>query len=93
MLIREKNRKLTISIFEKDFAILETVYASGPCTAEKVHRLLDEKSDLLQIMRRMHILVDRGLLERIVLDKQRLYKVKSNYKTIIRTYLKVTHNV
>jgi len=44
-------------------------------------------------MRNMHVLVDRGLLERIVINKQRLYRVKPNYKTAVRTYFKVSDRV
>ena len=81
-------RKFSILISNREFSLLEIVDHLGPCSAAQAHEFLKDKCEVLQVMRCMHILVDRGLLERTVIGSQRLYRVKSNYKTI-RTYLNV----
>jgi hypothetical protein len=87
-MVRNSRREFAIPIFEREFTILETVSSIGPCTTAQVQEKLNDGTDLLQVMRKMHALVDRGLLERITIDRQSFYKVKSNYKTMVRTYLK-----
>lgn len=77
-----------ITISAGDFTLLEIVHRIGPCTTTQVCDNLKENGDLLRVMRSMHNLVDRGLLARVVVNRERLYKVKSNYKNI-RSYLKI----
>jgi hypothetical protein len=89
MVVRNRKKEFYISIFGKELSILEAVGSMGPCTAAQVQEKLNDGTALLLVMRRMHILADRGLLERITLNKQRFYQVKPNY-SMVRAYLKVT---
>lgn len=89
-MVRDRRRQFSIPVFEKEYVILELVNDIGPCTTAQVQDKLTDAPDLLTVMRRMHTLVDRGLLERITINKEKLYQVRSNYRTSVRTYLKVT---
>jgi hypothetical protein len=80
-------RNKTIAVLEKELAILEAVNGLGPCSAFQVIDVIT-KSDLLSVMRTMHTLVDKGLLERVTVNNQKLYKTRSNYKSV-RVYFRV----
>jgi hypothetical protein len=80
-------RKKTIAVLEKELAILEAVNGLGSCSAFQVVDVIS-KSDLLSVMRTMHTLVDKGLLERVTVNNQKLYKTRSNYKSV-RVYFRV----
>jgi hypothetical protein len=84
-----KARNYVIPIFHKEMSILETVYELGPCTSAQVKESLKGNHELLLVMRTLHNLVEKRLLERVVIDGQRLYRTRSNFKNI-RTYLKMT---
>jgi hypothetical protein len=80
-------RKNTIAVLEKELTILEAVNGLGPCSAFRVADVIN-KSDILSVMRTMHTLVDKGLLERITINNRKLYKTRSNYKRV-RVYFRV----
>lgn len=81
-----KNRKV-IAVLEKELSILEAIHNLGPCTPFQVNNVLTN-SPLLLVMRTMHSLVDKGLLERVTINNQKLYKTRANYKNI-RVYFRV----
>lgn len=90
MMVRDRRRQFAIPVFEKEYMILEVIDSIGACTTVQVQEKLGNAPDLLTVMRSMHALVDRGLLERVTVNNQKLYQVKSNYRISVRTYLKVT---
>jgi hypothetical protein len=75
-------RRFALAVSEKEFPLLEIVHRKGPCTAEEVQGNLKDGAGLLDVMRSLHDLMDRGLLEGMMINKQRLYRVKSSYKEI-----------
>lgn len=82
MNIALKKKTRTIYVIEREAIILETINRLGPCSPFQVNDVVDTIPDLLTVMRIMHMLLDRGLLDRIVVDGQKLYKVKANYKNV-----------
>ena len=77
-------RQFTIAVSDREFSLLEIVHRIGPCTSEQVHQNLKENLDLLEVMRILHDLMDRGLLEGMMVGKQRLYRSRTNYSSIRR---------
>jgi hypothetical protein len=82
-----KVRGYVIPVFNKEMSVLETVHKIGPCTSSQVKEALQGNQELLLVMRILHGLLAKGLLERIVVDGERFYKTKSNFKNF-RQYLK-----
>lgn len=82
-----KARGYVIPVFNKEMSVLETVHKLGPCTSAQVKEELQGNHELLLVMRTLHGLLAKGLLERVVVDGERYYKTKSNFKTF-RQYLK-----
>jgi hypothetical protein len=80
-------RKKTIAVLDKELTILEAVNGLGPCSAFQVVDVID-KSHILSVMRTMHTLVDKGLLERVTVNNRKLYKTRPNYKSV-RVYFRV----
>jgi hypothetical protein len=62
--------------------LLEIVFKKGPCSSEEVYESMKRSMELLEVMRILHDLMDRGLLEGMMINKQRLYRVKSNYANL-----------
>jgi hypothetical protein len=71
----------------KYLRILEIIDKLGPCGPSQVREQFSDNPELLSVMRAMHDLVERGLLARVVVNNVKLYKTKSNYKSI-RAYLR-----
>ena len=82
-----KVRGYVIPVFSKEMSVLETVHKLGPCTSSQVKDALQGNLELLMVMRTLHSLLAKGLLERVVVDGERFYKTKNNFKTF-RQYLK-----
>jgi predicted transcriptional regulator len=82
-------RQFSITVSDKEFPLLEIVYRNGPCTSSEVYDHLHGNLDLLEVMRILHDLMDRGLIEGMMIDKQRLYRVKTNYKNIRSRLIKM----
>ena len=76
-------------ISDGERAMLEIVNRIGPCSTTQVHEHMSGKYDLLPIMRCMHMLVDRGLLKRVAVKGQLLYKVNPNYRMTMRNEVRV----
>jgi predicted transcriptional regulator len=72
-------RHFAITVSDKEFRLMEIVYRKGPCTSEEIHAYQTEGLELLEVMRILHDLMDRGLLEGMMINKQRLYRPKANY--------------
>jgi hypothetical protein len=53
------------------------------CNPEEVHHHGIEKHvTILEVMRRMHKLIDSGFLERIVINNHSFYKTTARYRAI-----------
>ena len=79
-----KDRNFRIS--DKELELLELINNLGPCTSERVHESIDPKFEYLVVMRSMHNLVEKGFLQRVIINKKQLYKTSKNY-SYIRSYL------
>ena len=73
-------KKHAIALSDKEFAILEAIHELGPCCSDQVQEKLEDP-DLLDVMRVLHDLVHRNLLERPVVQGNMLYSVKPQYKS------------
>lgn len=58
---------------------MEAIHELGPCCSDQVQEKLEDP-DLLEVMRLLHDLVHRNLLERPVVQGNLLYSVKPQYK-------------
>ena len=74
--------KDNVRLSDQELQILETIDGLGPCSSEKVHENLDSKFEFLFVMRTLHTLVEKGLLQRIIINKKQLYKTSRNYSYI-----------
>jgi hypothetical protein len=72
-----------IALSDKEFALLEIIYKTGPCSLEVVQEILQDPN-LIGIMRLLHDLTARGFLIRPEIDEQLLYSVKPNYAEVRR---------
>ena len=88
MRVLVKKRKV-ITVFDTDLSILELINNIGPCSSSEVKERLSNNVELLLVMRALHNLVERGLLERVSINGKSLYRTKSNYKNL-KPYLKVS---
>jgi hypothetical protein len=69
----------TVSLTERESAILEIVNTRSHCSSSDVNDALPGNQELLLVMRAMHSMVERGLLERVVIDEKRVYRLRPNY--------------
>ena len=76
---RFKNK---VRISDKELALLEVISAIGPCTSEQVFGTMEPKSEFLFVMRTLHGLVEKGFLQRIIINKKQLYRTSRNYSYI-----------
>lgn len=78
--------KNNVRISEKELELLEVINNMGPCSSDKVHESLQQKADFLSVMRSLHTLVEKGFLQRIIINKKQLYRTSRNY-SYIRSFL------
>ena len=71
----------------EEFIILQVLHNIGPCSPGQVKDMLPVDQELLTVMCAMHDLVDRGFLERVEVNRMRLYKTRPNFRNI-RDYLR-----
>ena len=74
--------KNNIRITDKEFELLGVINTLGPCSSEKVHESMDPKTDYLIVMRTLHGLVEKGFLQRIIINKKQLYRTSRQYSYI-----------
>lgn len=68
-----------VRITDKELELLQLINDLGPCTSEKVHEYADPTSEYLVVMRRLHGLVQKGFLRRIIINNKQLYRTSKNY--------------
>ena len=71
--------KNNVRISDQELQLLEVIDNLGPCSSERVHEILDSKFDFLFVMRSLHTLVEKGFLQRIIINKKQLYRTSRNY--------------
>lgn len=72
-------KKNNVRLSDEELEFLKVVNHLGPCSSQKVYEFLEERFDLLIVMRSMHALVEKGFLQRIIINKTQLYKTTRNY--------------
>ena len=75
-----------VRITDGELELLELINNLGPCTSEKVHESVDSKFEYLFIMRSLHRLVEKGFLQRIIINKKQVYRTSRNY-SFIKSFL------
>lgn len=71
-----------VNISEQELELLEVIRLLGPSSSEKVHEQLNEKFDFLFVMRSLHALVEKGFLQRIIINNKQLYRTSRSYSYI-----------
>lgn len=74
--------KKNVRINDKELELLEAISTLGPCSSEKVHESIEPKIDYLVVMRTLHGLVQKGFLQRIIINQKQLYKTSRQYSYI-----------
>ena len=69
-------------ITDKELELLAVINNLGACSSEKVHEHMDAKADYLSVMRALHGLVEKGFLQRIIINKKQLYRTSRQYSYI-----------
>lgn len=80
MAAARKANKVWVS--DHELRLLEAVNELGPCSSEKLQEHLHPKLELLYIMRNLHALVEKGFLQRIVINHKQLYRTARNFSFI-----------
>jgi len=74
--------KNNVRISDKELELLEVINGLGPCSSEKVFDSMDQKIEYLLVMRSLHRLVEKGFLQRIIINQKQLYKTSRNYSYV-----------
>ena len=74
--------KNNVRITGEELELLNVIDRLGPCTSDKVHEQLDNKSDYLMVMRALHGLAEKGFLQRMIINKKQLYKTSRHYNFV-----------
>ena len=72
---------------DHELELLEAINQLGPCSSEQLHEHLHPKFELLFVMRSLHGLVEKGFLQRIVINNKQLYRTARNY-SYIKSYIR-----
>lgn len=75
-----KGRNLIIS--DKELELLELVNNLGPCTSDTVHEAMENKFEFLFVLRTLHTLVQKGVLERVIINRKQFYRTSRSYSYI-----------
>lgn len=78
--------KNNVKISDRELELLEIINTLGPCSSEKVHKTVETKTEFLTVMRTLHTLVEKGFLQRLIINKKQLYRTSRNY-SYIRSFL------
>jgi predicted transcriptional regulator len=74
--------KNNVRISDKELELLETINSLGACSSERVHESVEPKIEYLIVMRMLHALVEKGFLQRIIINQKQLYRTSRNYAYI-----------
>ena len=73
---------MNVRVSDQELELLGIINSLGPCTSEKVHEALNTKPQYLFVMRSLHQLVEKGLLQRVIINQKQLYKTSRTYSYI-----------
>lgn len=82
----KSNKKTRVSLSENELQVLRIIWDHDACTIEDVHEHLKDNFTLFAILRLMHGLHDRNVLQKLEVGSLRLYKVSDQLSTV-RKYL------
>ena len=74
--------KKNVRINDKELELLEVIHNLGPCSSEKVHETLQPSGGYLIVMRTLHGLVEKGFLQRIIINQKQLYRTSRQYSYV-----------
>ena len=77
-----RNRIKDVRISDEELKLLEVINVLGPCSSQKVHESTEQRFEYLFVIRCLHRLVEKGFLQRIIINKTQLYKTSRNYSYI-----------
>ena len=80
-------RRNNLQLSENELEILHLVNSIGLCSSEQAYEQVSVKHGLLFVMRTMHSLVEKGFLQRIVINNKHLYKTARKY-SYVKNYLR-----
>lgn len=75
-----------VRISDKELELLEVINTLGACSSDKVHESVESKFEYLFVIRTLHSLVEKGFLQRIIINKKQLYRTSRNY-SYVRSFL------
>ena len=75
-----QNKNVRIS--DKELELLEVINSVGPCSSDKVHESIGPKTDFLIVLRMLHALVEKGFLQRIIINQKQLYRTSRQYSYV-----------
>jgi Fe2+ or Zn2+ uptake regulation protein len=70
-----------VKVSELQLSVLNVVYRLGPCSSEAVKDNLEEKVNLLAVMRALHQLLEMGVINRVTVNHRSFYEAKSSLKS------------
>ena len=76
------SRGRNVNISELELELLRVINNLGTCSSETVHETLNNKLDFLFVMRSLHALVEKGFLQRIIINNKQLYRISRSYSYI-----------
>jgi predicted transcriptional regulator len=79
--------KLNVSISDWELSLLELIDGLGSSSSDRIHEAVTPKQEYLHIIRTLHGLVEKGLLERIIINKKQFYKTSRQYN-VVKSFLK-----
>jgi hypothetical protein len=80
-------RRNNVQLSDNELEILHLVNDVGLCSSEQAYEQVSVKYELLFVMRIMHSLVEKGFLERILINNKQLYKTARKY-SYVKSYLR-----
>ena len=78
--------KNNVRISDKELELLKVINNLGPCSSDMVYESMEQKIEFLLVMRALHRLVEKGFLQRIIINQKQLYKTSRNY-SYVRSFL------
>lgn len=81
--------KSNIRISDQELQLLEVINDLGPCSSDKVFEKMPQKIELLFVIRMLHSLVQKGFLQRIIINQKQLYRTSRQY-SYVKSFLNNT---
>lgn len=82
-------QKSNIRISDQELQVLEVINDLGPCSSDKVFEKMPQKIEFLFVIRMLHGLVEKGFLQRIIINQKQLYRTSRQY-SYVKSFLNNT---